>query len=287
MRGAVLAGMCLVLEAAGLMSSVDRVYGCLGRVVRLFRGGRPGVALGHQLRGLRQPDLHRTARALRGRPMLDLDFLFDEVMPSAGRCPRRGGARPRGPHGRGVRVARGAAGAARLREPGGRPGRRAGELLDPGADGHAADVPRGTDGRRRSAGADPYRTALREGATHVLVLRSRTRASRARRAGSRSDARSRPSGAVPLLRGFSERYNRDAAELERDRPVARSCGRSPSRRAAPGAWLRHRSRAHRRQRPAGRVHDGLCALRRAATRFWQPFPDLLPATAAFAPRLAA
>ena len=28
MRGAVTAGMCLVLEAAGLMASVDRVYGC-------------------------------------------------------------------------------------------------------------------------------------------------------------------------------------------------------------------------------------------------------------------
>ena len=28
MRGAVCAGMCLVLEAAGLMASVDRVYGC-------------------------------------------------------------------------------------------------------------------------------------------------------------------------------------------------------------------------------------------------------------------
>ena len=87
----------------------------------------------------------------------------------------------------------------------------------------------------------PYRTALREGATHVLVLRSRDAAYRAPRQGKlaeRALARVHPE-LVPLLRECSDVYNRDAAELEGrtpGRPASRSCVRSRSRRAA--TWFR-------------------------------------------------
>ena len=135
MRGAVAAGMCLVLEAAGLMSSFDRVYGCSsGALTGLLRGGGPGVGVGHELRGLRRRASSSTRRArCRGGPLLDLDFLFDEVIgrrrPLSDAGPDRG---PRAARGRRVGHARGAAGAGRLREHRGPARRRARELLDPG-----------------------------------------------------------------------------------------------------------------------------------------------------------
>ena len=81
----------------------------------------------------------------------------------------------------------------------------------------------------------PYRTALREGATHVLVLRSRDAAYRAPRQGKlaeRTLARVHPE-LVPLLRGCSDVYNRDAAELERSTPLLRQIAVPPGSRLVP------------------------------------------------------
>ena len=81
----------------------------------------------------------------------------------------------------------------------------------------------------------PYRTALREGATHVLVLRSRDAAYRAPRQGrlaERTLARVHPE-LVPLLRGCSDVYNRDAAELERSMPLLRQVAVPPGSRLVP------------------------------------------------------
>jgi hypothetical protein len=96
---------------------------------------------------------------------------------------------------------------------------------------------------------------------------------------------------VSLLRSCSERYNHDAAELERG--AQRSPGLALVRQISvpPGSRLVPRFSIDR-----GRIIDSVrlgaytmaSALYGAhATRFWQPFPDLLPGEAALTPRLAA
>jgi predicted patatin/cPLA2 family phospholipase len=136
----------------------------------------------------------------------------------------------------------------------------------------------------------PYRTALREGATHVLVLRSRDARYRARsqdRLAERMLARAHP-GLAPLLQSCSWRYNRDAAELERQ-----GAGSPLVQQIAVPAGSRLVSRfCIDPGRIADDVRLGARTMASAlygepATRFWQPFPDLLPAKAAPALRLAA
>ena len=219
MRGAVAAGMCLVLEAAGLMSSFDRVYGCSsGAVTGAFAAaGQASVwATSFEDCACRTfiDPVARVARRAGGRPRLPLRR-GDRPAPDAVRG--RAGRRPRVPRGRGVGHARGAAGAARLREHGGPAGRRAGELRDPGADRRTADLPRRADGGRRPARADPVSHGTARGSDardRPALARRELPLARQDKFAERMLARAHPELA-PLLESCSWRYNRDAAELER------------------------------------------------------------------------
>jgi predicted patatin/cPLA2 family phospholipase len=220
MRGAVAAGMCLVLEAAGLMSSVDRVYGCSsGSLTGCFAAAGQASLWANSFEDCACRAFIDPSRAFRGeRPVLDLDFLFDEVI--ARRRPLSEAGLAAGPEVRAVAVSASQAQLRVLRD------------LETAADALAAarascsipvlagaprtyrDEPMVDGGLLEPI---PYRAALREGATHVLVLRTREARFRAHREGRLAEgmlARTHP-GLVPLLRGSSERYNRDAAELER------------------------------------------------------------------------
>src|SRR4051812_48295489 len=83
MRGGVAAGMCTVLEAAGLMPCFDRIYGCsAGALTGTFAAAGLATrwALGfHHLAARRFID---PLRALRGRPVIDLGWLFEEMIPN-------------------------------------------------------------------------------------------------------------------------------------------------------------------------------------------------------------
>lgn len=218
MRGAVPAGMCLALEQAGLIPSFDRVYGC------------SSGALAACYAAAGQADLwasgfvHATSRAfidprrvLRRRPVLDLDYLFEGVI--ARHLPLSAGGLDRGPD---LRVVAVAERDATLRVLAG--------FEDP-ADALAAvrascTIPLLAGAPQRYRGEPlvdggllepiPYRSARREGASHVLVLRSRPVGFRSRtgmRATERAVGRAHPRLA-PLLRSCHARYNHHATELE-------------------------------------------------------------------------
>src|SRR3954469_21927342 len=81
MRGAVSAGMCLTLEAAGLMRSVDRVYGCSsGALTGCFAAAGQASLWATSFEDCACRAFIDPSRALRGGPLLDLDFLFAEVI---------------------------------------------------------------------------------------------------------------------------------------------------------------------------------------------------------------
>ena len=81
MRGAAAAGMCLVLEAAGLMSAFDRVYGCSsGAVTGAYAAAGQAPVWATSFEDCARREFIDPARAFRGGPLVDLDFLFDEVI---------------------------------------------------------------------------------------------------------------------------------------------------------------------------------------------------------------
>jgi predicted patatin/cPLA2 family phospholipase len=288
MRGAVAAGMCLVLEAAGLMSSVDRVYGCSsGALTGCYAAaGQASLwATSFQDCACRACiDPSRVIRTRPPRPVLDLDFLFDEVIARRRSLSEAGLAA--GPEFRAVAVSASRAELRVLRD------------FESAADVLAAarascSIPLLTGAPKPYRGETlvdggllepiPYPTALREGATHVLVLRSRDASYRARRQDKLAErmlARADPELA-PLLQSCSWRYNRDVAELERR--ARRSPGLPLVQQIAvpPGSHLVSRFSTDR-GRIADNVRLGAYTMASAlygegATRFWQPFPDLLPA----------
>ena len=288
MRGAVAAGMCLVLEAAGLMQSFDRVYGCSsGALTGCFAAAGQASRVGDELRGLRGRDFIDPARAFRGGPA------------ARPRLPVRRGHRPAAPALRRRAGAR-APSCARSRC---RPRTRSCGCWVTSRAPRTSSPPCGRAARSRwLTGAPPmyrgepmvdgglleaipYRTALREGATHVLVLRTQEASYRGRRQdrfAERVLARAHPELA-PLLHTCSQRYNRDAAALQQPSgQPARAAGRRAARQP-PGVALQHRPRPHRRQRAAGRAHDGVLALRRARHRVLAA----LPRAARWAPSQAA
>jgi predicted patatin/cPLA2 family phospholipase len=218
MRGAVTAGMCLALEEAGLLPAFDRVYGCSsGALAAAYavagQAARWATSFDHAAtRAFIDP-----RRALRRRPVLDLDHLFGEVI---GRhLPLSADGLARGPD---LRVMAVAERDATLRVLAG--------FADP-ADALAAvrasctipllaGAPAHYRGEALVDGGllepIPYRSARREGATHVLVLRSRPVGFRSRtgmRATERAVGRAHPRLA-PLLRSCHARYNHHATELE-------------------------------------------------------------------------
>ena len=270
MRGAVPAGMCVVLEAAGLIASFDRIYGCSsGALAGCFAAaGQAGLwATGFEDAACRA--FIDPRRALRRQPVLDLDYLFDTVIGQ--RRPLSAAGLARGPELRAIAVSQRDAG---LRVLGG---------FDGPADALRAvrascTIPllagtpplyRGeplVDGGLREP--IPYRSALRDGATHVLVLRSRPEGFRTRpgpRPAELAVARAHPELA-PLLRSCHARYNEHAAEL--DALTLRASGAAVTQIGAPaGARL-----AGRLSVDAGRVGHSLRvgAERMAAALFGEP-----------------
>jgi predicted patatin/cPLA2 family phospholipase len=295
MRGAVCAGMCLVLEAAGLLSSVDRVYGCSsGALSGCFAAAGQASLWATSFEDCACRAFIDPSRALLGRPVLDLDFLFDEVI--ARRRPLSETGLAVGPEFRAVAVSASRAELRVLRD-----FESAADVLAAARASCSIPVLTGAPPTYRGEPtvdgglleAIPYPTALREGATHVLVLRSRDASYRAPRPGrlaERTVARAHPE-LVSLLRSCSERYNHDAAELERGPQRLPGLALVRQISVPPGSRLVPRFSIDR-----GRIIDSVrlgaytmvSALYGAhATRFWQPFPDLLPGEAALTPRLAA
>jgi predicted patatin/cPLA2 family phospholipase len=276
MRGALTAGMCRVLEGAGLMASIDRVYGCSsGALSGCFAAAGQASLWAASFEDLACRTFIDPSRALRGRPVIDLEFLFDQVI--ARRRPLSDAGLASGPELRAVAVA---ASRAELRVLG-----DLGSAADVLAAARAScSIPVLTGAPPTFRGETlvdggllepiPYRTALREGSTHVLVLRSRDAGYRAPppgRIAERALARSHPE-LLPLLRSSSDRYNRDAAELERapGHPQVRQIAVPPGSSIVPRFSID-------RARIAASVQLGATTMMAA----------LDAAPAAFAPRLAA
>jgi predicted acylesterase/phospholipase RssA len=81
MRGAVSAGMCLVLEAAGVVSAFDRIYGVSAGALNGWATAAGQAALGamYYQDAVDQRVIDRT-RPLRGGPVVDFDLLFAELI---------------------------------------------------------------------------------------------------------------------------------------------------------------------------------------------------------------
>ena len=219
MRGSVSAGMCVVLEAAGLAGAFDRVYGVSAGALNAaaLAMGQAALSATHY----EDAAHHRVInpmRSLVGRPVVDFDLLFGELI--AARKPLSFARLSSGPELCALatsletctlRVLRDFAGidevmqavraSSALPRLGGRPPLFRGERM---ADGGIIE-------------AIPYATALREGATHVLVLRSRPAgfrraaySARAERLGLYGEPE-----IAELLRRHEDAYNDQAAALER------------------------------------------------------------------------
>jgi predicted patatin/cPLA2 family phospholipase len=218
MRGAVPAGMCLALERAGLIGAFDRIYGCSsGALTACFAAAGQAAQWATGFEDTACRAFIDPTRALRRRPMLDLGFLFDTVI--AQRRVLSSDALARGPELRAIAVA---LRTGELRVLGGFEG--AADALAAARASCAIPLVAGTPPTYRGeAMVDggllepiPFRSALREGATHVLVLRSRAAAWRSlshRRAAELALARAHPQ-LTPLFRASDRRYNAAAADLE-------------------------------------------------------------------------
>ncbi len=217
MRGSVTAGMCVVLEAAGLVASFDRIYGCsAGALNGAFTASgqtRLGATTYADSAERRFIDLRRL---IRGSPVVDLDLLFDELL--AARRPFSAAGLARGPEFRAVAMSPRDGGVRVLSD-----FRDTGELL--GAVRASCAVPMMSGepplfrGERLLDGgfveSVPYRAALREGATHVLVLRSRPAAYRLAPVGRLVElaARQMHPDLASVVAARPQRYNDEADEL--------------------------------------------------------------------------
>jgi predicted patatin/cPLA2 family phospholipase len=219
MRGAVSAGMCVLLEATGLVDAFDRIYGVSAGAVTGCATALRRAAMGAThyedaaVRGVVRP-----IRPLLGRPVVDFDLLFEDII--ATRKPLLLDGQFSGPEFRALAVSLDSLSLRVLRDfsdardllqavrascalprLGGRPPVYRGERM---ADGGLLEP-------------IPVRTAIAEGATHVLVLRSRPAGYRSpalRIAGESLAFRDDPGLARLAQRGRGV-YNRLADELER------------------------------------------------------------------------
>ena len=218
MRGSVSAGMCAALEALGLIPAFDRIYGCsAGALNAAFTAAGQawaGATIYEDSANRRYIDVRRLAR---GEPAVDLELLFDELLDR--RRPFSSDGLASGPDFRALAVSlttRELRVLADLRH-------RETALSAVRA---SCSVPLLSGGPHQFRGEPlldggflesvPYRAALREGATHVLVLRSCT-------AGHRLQQYCRATGlamriadptVASLLRARPRRYNEAADELE-------------------------------------------------------------------------
>jgi predicted patatin/cPLA2 family phospholipase len=176
MRGTISAGMALALDELGLVSAFDAVYGAsAGAITGAWLLSRP-----QGLRGWTEPAYARAfirrSGLLRGRPVADVRALIEELYQTA--FPMDFAAVLASPvefHPLATDAATGAS--TDLRPLVGIPAELRLALRASAALPLLAGPPVELDGRRfYDAGLSesvPYRTALAQGATHVLVLRSR------------------------------------------------------------------------------------------------------------------
>lgn len=224
MRGAVSAGMCVVLEAAGLTGAFDRIYGVSAGALNAWgtAAGQAALSASHYRDAVARHVVRPTG-PLRGRPLVDFDLLFGELI--AGRRPPSGPSVAPAPEFRALATSletmtlrvlgdleslddliRAVRASSFLPRFAGEPPVFRGE---PMADGSLIEP-------------IPFTTAVREGATHVLVLRSRPTGYRRAPYSElgpvfavRDDQK-----LVELLRSRHRVYNRQAEELERGRHVS-------------------------------------------------------------------
>ena len=219
MRGAVSAGMCVVLEAAGVVDAFDRVYGVSAGALNAWATavGQAALSATHYEDAVDRRVIDPIG-PLRGRPVVDFDLLFEELI--GARKPLSFERLSAGPE---LRVLATSLDSMSLR------------VLDRFAD--AAEVlsaVRASSALPRLAGqpptfrgermADggliepiPFATAMVEGATHILVLRTRPRDYRRpamRELGDLIALRDNPP-LLELVRARHGIYNRQARTLER------------------------------------------------------------------------
>ncbi|MGZ6693229.1 MAG: patatin-like phospholipase family protein [Solirubrobacteraceae bacterium] len=222
MRGAVSSGMCVVLEAAGLLPAFDRIYGTSAGALNgaATAAGQAAMSSTHY----QDAALGRVIyplRALRRRPIIDFDLMFGEVI--ARRKPLSWEAFSAGPDFSALATSLETGSLAVLHS-----FTDLDELMlavrasasVPFMCGH----PPAFRGERLADGGliepIPYETALREGATDVLVLRTRPAGDRKRAPGEVAE-RLVMRTAEPvrtLLREQAGRYNRQAGELQAGNP---------------------------------------------------------------------
>jgi predicted acylesterase/phospholipase RssA len=81
MRGAVSAGMCVVLEAAGVVSACDRIYGVSAGALNgaATAVGQAALSATHHQDAASERVINRM-RPLLGRTVVDFDLLFEDVI---------------------------------------------------------------------------------------------------------------------------------------------------------------------------------------------------------------
>jgi predicted patatin/cPLA2 family phospholipase len=227
MGGAVSAGMCVMLDALGLIPSFDFIYGCSSGALNglwTASGQAPLGATNYEDAASRE--FISTLHMLRGKPIIDLEFLFDQIATHV--KPYSPEQLARGPELRVIATA---------------VERREEVVLSDFASPQetlaavrascalpllGGTLPHFRDELMADGGlveAVPYQSALRDGATHVIVLRSRAATHRkhpANAATLAAVARQHPA-LRELLRERSERYNVAATTLAglADDPVLR------------------------------------------------------------------
>ena len=229
MRGAVTAGMCLVLEQTGLIPAFDRIYGCSsGALAGCYAAAGQAALWATSFDDAACRTFIDPRRVLRRQAVLDLGYLFETVIRRL--RPLSADGLARGPELRALAVT---ARTPELRVLGGFE-----DVEDALAAVRAscaipllAGAPQPYRGEPMVDGGllepIPYRSALREGATHVVVLRSRPAAFRSAlriRATELAVGRAHPQLA-PLVRSSHARYNEHAAQLEGVRGRRAPCGR--------------------------------------------------------------
>jgi predicted patatin/cPLA2 family phospholipase len=283
------------LETAGLVPAFDRIYGCsAGALTACFTAAGQAVLWATTFEDVAGRDLIDPARLLRRRPVLDLGFLFETVI--GRRKPLSDEGLARGPALRAVAVSVEHASVRVLGD-----FRDTADLLDAvrvsctipvlgGAPASYRGEPMVDGGLLEPI---PYESALREGSSHVLVLRSRDALYRARER-SRVAELAAPR-AHPQLRSLmgmaGASYNRNAEGLQ---ALAR---RPPTDWAVTQVAVPPDSRLVRRLgTDPGRIAHSLrlgaaamaAALYGEPTRLmWRPVPYVDPDPSAAAARAAA
>ena len=278
MRGVVSAGMAAVLEEAGLVTAFDRIYGCsAGAITGCFTAAGQAVLWATTFEDAASREFIDPARVLRRRPVLDPGFLFETVI--AERKPLSAAGLTRGPD---LRVLAVSTEDASLRVLG--DFRDVAELLAAVRVSCTIPVIGGAPSTYRGESLVdggllepiPYPTALREGASHVLVLRTRHAEQRVRersRFAELAVSRAHPE-LRPLMVTAGARYNRDALALE-----DRAAGAAVTQVAVPTDSRLVRRLSTDRGRIAESLRIGATAMASAlygepARLMWRPVPYL-------------